>query len=124
MKVVRGFTLIEVLVALLVFGLIASIAAKNGSQYILTYERVRDKTFAAWIADNRINELRLQEELPPISETTRDVQYGPSEWQVVTLVVGTADPTIRRIEVSVGKYSGTGDVAGQTHSLAAFVGGN
>ena len=122
MRLARGFTLIEVLVALLVFGLIASIAAKSGSQYILTYERVRDKTFAAWIADNRINELRLQEKLPPLSETTRDIQYGPSEWQVVTLVVGTADPTIRRVEVSVGKYAGTGEVAGQSHSLAAFVG--
>ena len=76
MKSVRGFTLIEVLVALLVFSLIASIAAKRSSQYILSYERVRDKTFASWIADNRISELRLQEKLPDISETRSDIEFG------------------------------------------------
>ena len=51
MKGQRGFTLIEVLVALLVFGLIATAAAEVGSQYISSYERIRDKTLAGWVAD-------------------------------------------------------------------------
>ena len=67
MKGQRGFTLIEVLVALLVFGLIATAAAEVGSQYISSYERIRDKTLAGWVAENRINEIRLQANLPSIS---------------------------------------------------------
>ncbi len=55
----RGFTLLEVLVALLVFGLIATAAAEVGSNYISSFERVRDKTLAGWLAENRVNELRL-----------------------------------------------------------------
>ena len=47
----RGFTLIEVLVALLVFGLIATAAAEVGGNYITSFERIRDKTLAG--ADNR-----------------------------------------------------------------------
>src|SRR5680860_39445 len=100
----RGFTLIEVLVALLIFGLIATAAAEVGSQYIASYERVRDKTLAAWLAENRINEIRLQTRLPTTSEVADDREFGPYRWQVITRVTATADASIRRVEVSVGRY--------------------
>lgn len=117
-----GFTLIEVLVALLVFSIIATVAAQMGSQYIGTFERVRDKTFAGWVADNRINELRLQEQLPSVSENSEEIEYGPFRWQVETTVLNTQDPSIRRVEVSVGKFRGDGTDPAQIHSLSAFIG--
>lgn len=122
MRTDRGFTLIEVLVALLVFGIIATVAAQMSSQYISTYERVRDKTFAGWVADNRINELRLQEDLPSVSVNTDDIEYGPFRWQVRTAVINTQDPAIRRIEVAVGKFRGDGTEPSRIHSLSAFIG--
>lgn len=124
MKRVHGFTLIEVLVALLVFGLIATAAAQVGSQYIGSYERIRDKTLAAWMADNRINELRLEKELPGISENNRDVEYGPYQWQVTTRVLATEDPTMRRIEVTVARYTDNSPEPAPVHTLSAFVGEN
>lgn len=117
-----GFTLIEVLVALLVFSIIATVAAQMSSQYIGTFERVRDKTFAGWVADNRINELRLQEQLPSVSENSEEIEYGPFRWQVETTVLNTQDPSIRRVEVSVGKFRGDGTDPAQIHSLSAFIG--
>lgn len=124
MRLVRGFTLIEVLVALLVFSIIATVAAQMSSQYIATYERVRDKTLAGWVADNRINELRLQEEAPSVSRNSEDIDYGPSRWRVETTVLNTQDPAIRRVEVSVSKYRGDGSEPAQLHSLSAFIGAN
>lgn len=124
MKVQKGFTLIEVLVALLVFGLIATAAAQVGSQYISSYERIRDKTLAGWLADNRINEIRLEENLPGISESSRDTDYGPFRWKVTTTVTATAEPTMRRIEVTVGKYRGDQSRPVPVHTLSAFVGEN
>lgn len=117
-----GFTLIEVLVALLVFGLIATAAAQVGSQYIASYERVRDKTLAGWLADNRINELRLQETLPGISENSRDTEFGPYRWRVTTAILATADAKMRRIEVSVAKYREESQEPVPLHTLSAFVG--
>lgn len=122
MNTARGFTLIEVLVALLVFSIIATVAAQMSSQYISTYERVRDKTFAGWIADNRINQLRLQESLPPVSVNTEDIEYGPFRWQVRTSVINTQDTAIRRIEVAVAKFRGDGSEPSRIHSLSAFIG--
>lgn len=120
----RGFTLIEVMIALLVFGLIATAAAEVGSQYISSYERVRDKTLAAWIADNRIAEIRLQKKLPAISENAKDADYGPYRWQVTTKVLATAELKMRRVEVEVARYREGHTKPYPVHTLSAFVGGS
>ena len=118
----RGFTLLEVLVALLVFGLIATAAAEVGSNYISSFERVRDKTLAGWLAENRVNELRLQEQLPDISDNSEDTDYGNYRWRVTTVVLGTAEPTMRRVEVTVAKYPDGQSEPFSVHTLSAFPG--
>ncbi len=118
----RGFTLLEVLVALLVFGLIATAAAEVGSNYISSFERVRDKTLAGWLAENRVNELRLQEQLPDISDNSEDTDYGNYRWRVTTVVLGTAEPTMRRVEVTVAKYPDGQSEPFPVHTLSAFLG--
>lgn len=118
----KGFTLLEVLVALLVFSLIATAAAEVGSQYISSFERVRDKTLAGWIAENQINELRLQETLPGTSENSTDTEFGTYRWQVTTIVQGTAEPSMRRVEVTVAKYPDQKNDPYPVHSLSAFLG--
>ena len=124
MKGQRCFTLIEVLVALLVFGLIATAAAEVGSQYISSYELIRDKTLAGWVADNRINEIRLQENLPSISENSEDIEYGSYQWQVTTAVLATEDPSILRVEVTVAQYRDNRTEPAPIHTLSAFIGEN
>lgn len=122
MRARNGFTLIEVLIALLVFGLIAGAAAGVGSQYISSYERVRDKTLASWLADNRINEIRLQEQLPGISENARDTDFGPYRWRVTTAVLATEEAKMRRVDVSVARFREDGTAPVLVHTLSAFVG--
>tara|TARA_Y100001001_G_scaffold157182_1_gene174937 strand:+ start:3799 stop:4173 length:375 start_codon:yes stop_codon:yes gene_type:complete len=121
-KTQTGFTLIEVLIALLVFGLIATAAAEVGSQYISSYERVRDKTLASWLADNRINEVRLRENLPGISENSEDTDFGPYRWRVTTAILATAEAQMRRVEVTVARYREDGAAPVPVHTLSAFVG--
>ncbi|WP_417545642.1 type II secretion system minor pseudopilin GspI [Marinobacter sp.] len=121
-KSASGFTLIEVMIALLVFGLIATAAAEVGSQYISSYERIRDKTLAGWLADNRINEIRLENSLPGFSENAKDKDYGPFRWQVTTKVLATAEPKMRRVEVEVSRYREGRSKPYPVHTLSAFVG--
>ncbi len=122
MKTQTGFTLIEVLIALLVFGLIATAAAEVGSQYISSYERVRDKTLASWLADNRINEVRLKENLPGSPENSEDTDFGPYRWRVTTAILATAEAKMRRVEVTVARYREDGAAPVPVHTLSAFVG--
>jgi len=118
----KGFTLIEVLIALLVFGLIATAAAEVGSQYISSYERVRDKTLASWLADNRINEIRLQDNIPATSENSKDTDFGSYRWRVTTAILATAEAKMRRVEVTVARYREEGATPEPIHTLSAFVG--
>ncbi|MCH8498620.1 MAG: type II secretion system minor pseudopilin GspI [Marinobacter sp.] len=120
----RGFTLVEVLVALLVFALVATAAAEVGSQNMATFERVRERTLAQWVADNKLNELRLEESLPSLSENRQDVEFANRRWQVHTRVSGTEEPSIRRVDVTVLKYSQTQRDPQQVHVLSGFLGAN
>ncbi|WP_148862891.1 type II secretion system minor pseudopilin GspI [Marinobacter fonticola] len=113
----QGFTLIEVLVAVLVFGVIATAASEVASNYIGTYERIRDRTLATWIAENEITEMRLLENLPEISEETDEMDYANRRWQLETVVSATEDPRIRRVDVSVAVI-----VNDEARSLAQMTG--
>lgn len=116
----QGFTLIEVLVALMVFGLIATAASQVGSQYLNSYERVRDLTFASWIAGNRMNEIRLQEAFPSVSENSEELEYADRRWRVITEVSDTDEDSMRRVEIRVQTYRGQGDPV-QLQSLSGFI---
>lgn len=117
-----GFTLIKVLVALLIFGLIATAASQVSSQYITSYERVRDRTLAGWIANNEMARLRLDETMPAISENSEDQEFGDSRWRVTTEVSATQEPSIRRVDISVARYrDGVREPAG-IHTLSGFIG--
>lgn len=55
-----GFTLLEIMVALAIFATLAA-AVLSASQYVVKQRgAVEARLFAAWLADNRLNELRLQ----------------------------------------------------------------
>lgn len=116
-----GFTLIEVLVALLVFALIATAGAQVGSQYIGSFERIRDKTLASWIAENRLTELSLADSAPEVSENDKDMDYGQYHWQVTTRVSATGEASIRRIDVTVAKYPNDQGDAQPVYTLSGFI---
>jgi general secretion pathway protein I len=97
----RGFTLIEVLAALVIvalgmLGVIEAVtqAARNG-----TY--LREKTLAHWIAMNVITERRLQGAPPDIAETSGDLEYAGQQWRWTMRVTQTQVESMRRMDVSV-----------------------
>ncbi len=97
----KGFTLIEVLVALAVaaIGLAAVLAVVTNTARSAT--GVRERTFAAWIANNRIVETRLSGTFPSVDRTSGDLDYAGLKWKWEQTVTQTDVPGIRRLEVRV-----------------------
>jgi general secretion pathway protein I len=97
----RGFTLMEVLVALLIvsLGMLGVIQAVSQAASSTSY--LRDKTIAHWVAMNRITELRLQSQPPPLGESSGSVEMSGREWRWSTVVERTAIDTMSKIDVSV-----------------------
>jgi general secretion pathway protein I len=97
----RGFTLMEVLVALLIvsLGMLGVIQAVSQAASNTSY--LRDKTIAHWVAMNRITELRLQSQPPQLGESSGSVEMSGREWRWSTVVERTAIDTMSKIDVSV-----------------------
>lgn len=97
----RGFTLIEVLVALVVvsLGMLAVIQTVGQTANNSTY--MRDKTMAHWIAMNQLTQVRLQPTPPPIDKSSDEIEMGDRDWRWTMEVKRTAIETIRRIDIRV-----------------------
>jgi len=97
----RGFTLIEVLVALAIvaIGMAAVMGALTSSANTISF--LRDKTFAQWVALNQIANLRLSGQQPPIGNSNGDTDFAGRSWHWRQEVVATQVPGVERIDVSV-----------------------
>ncbi|MGH8185819.1 MAG: type II secretion system minor pseudopilin GspI [Steroidobacteraceae bacterium] len=97
----RGFTLIEVMVALVVvsLGMLGVIQAVGQTASNSTY--LRDKTLAHWVAMNKLTEVRLQKSAPPIDKSSDEAKMGGRDWRWTMTVTQSPVETIRRIDISV-----------------------
>jgi general secretion pathway protein I len=97
----RGFTLIEVLVALAIvtIGMAAVMGALTSSASTTAY--LRDKTFAQWVALNQIANLRLSGQEPATGKSDGDTDFAGRTWHWHQEVLTTELPGVERIDVSV-----------------------
>ncbi|MDR3415838.1 MAG: type II secretion system minor pseudopilin GspI [Nevskia sp.] len=99
----RGFTLLEILVAVTVLAMALSAIIAAGSNYARSSSDLRDKTLALWVAHNRLTEIELQPVWPQLGISNDDVQMGGTQWTWHAEVLGTQDPSLRRIDIHVQK---------------------
>lgn len=110
----RGFTLVEVLVALVVvaLGMGAVLAALTSAAD--STGRLRDVTQAEWIALNQVTLVRLNLSAPRDGRSEDDIDYAGRRWRWRSDVEKTEIPGLLRITVRVrqlaaGARAGAGD---------------
>jgi general secretion pathway protein I len=112
----QGFTLVEVLVALVIvaFGISGALAALSSAAD--NAARMRDKSCAQWIGFNQIATTRLALQVPAVGTTTGELDYARSHWTWQQSVEETKElPGVQRLTVKVRRVGeiGATAVAGQ-----------
>jgi len=97
----KGFTLVEVMVALTIVAFSLTAIAASMNQMIGAANAMRERTYASWIAQNKIAELRLANVIPKVSSTSGEVDYASSEWAWRAVVSETGIENFFRVDVSV-----------------------
>jgi general secretion pathway protein I len=97
----RGFTLIEVLVALVIvaFGMGAALKALTSAAD--STARLREKTFAAWIGLNQLATERLGTGVQKSGSQEAEVEYAGSRWHWQQTIEDMEVPGLKRITVRV-----------------------
>ena len=121
----RGFTLVELLVALVVVALTAmTVSSVVGNVVSQTYVLER-RAVAHWVAENQLARAQLSrvnsgEPIATGRDTERVVMSGRT-WRVNHEISQTTHPWLRRIEIEVFEVVGDDDV-GPLDRLIGFIG--
>lgn len=98
----KGFTLLEVLVALAVFAVAAIALMRVSESQLQLSARLEDKTFAHWVALNMVSEIQANQDWPDLGEQTGKVSMAGRDWKIIVKTLATPMNRVRRIEVTVG----------------------
>jgi general secretion pathway protein I len=97
-RAARGFTLLEVLVAVAIVGTALAAGSRAASSIVDNSQRLTDITFAKWCADNALTEMRLIHRFPDIGTTNYTCNQVGHDYQGIERVQGTPNPSFRRVD--------------------------
>lgn len=104
----RGFTLLEVLIALVVLALSLGAVIQAAGDFTVNQSYLRDRTLAEWVARNQLAVFLLSDEWPspgtvkgeaemPLGSADRDGRA----WRWVAEISQTPEEDLRRVEIDV-----------------------
>jgi general secretion pathway protein I len=96
-----GFTLLEVLVALVIVATALGASLRAVGSLTQNSSDLRASMMATWSAENRLAQIRLAHEWPAIGQRSFDCVQGELPLVCEELVLATPNPAFRRVEVSV-----------------------
>ncbi len=108
----RGFTLVEVLVALAVVAITLVAGLQATGALTRAAARQSDQWLAQLCAENELTRLRLTRQLPGVGDSTASCEQAGQTLQVRLAVSATPNPNFRRIDAVV-----SGPVDGQETRL-------
>ncbi|KVN23676.1 type II secretion system protein GspI [Burkholderia pyrrocinia] len=107
----RGFTMIEVLVALAIIAVALAASIRAVGTMATSSSDLHRRLLAGWSADNALAQLRLAHAWPSIGEQSFDCSQGNVQLVCTQRVSATPNPVFRRVEVSVSAPGQSGKLA-------------
>ncbi len=97
----RGFTLIEVMLAMAVFAIAGLALLSAASNNARNMGHLENKMFANWVASNQLVTVNLEKKWPPKNNAKGDVELAGRQWFWHQKVLKTTDKDMRAIVMEV-----------------------
>jgi general secretion pathway protein I len=97
----RGMTLLEVMVALVIFALTGTAVMKAATEHLSGVGQIEEITFATWVANNRLTQVHLATTWPPKNNQKGSEDMADRTWYWQQQVMKTNDKDMLSIVVSV-----------------------
>ncbi len=124
----QGFTLLEVLIALVILALSLGAVIQSAGSYTANQAYLRDRTFAQWVAHNQLVTALMSTDWPDTGQSKGEAEFpkagaetGGREWRWVMQVTQTPEEGLRRLDIDVFLLNAEDDES-PLASLSGFMG--
>lgn len=115
----KGFTLLEVLIALSIFAICASTLIQQSGRSIRQAAYLETRTLATWIAENELERLRLTESFPPPGTEEKELAFAQRQWLVTQEISNTSHKDLRKAVILVREAA---NPQAASYQLTGFLG--
>ena len=105
-RAMAGFTLIEVLVALVIVAVTLGAGAKAAGSLLYNAQRLTEVSEAQWCADNQLTGLKLSRTYPNVGESSFGCQQLGRTYRGTFRVQPTPNPNFRRVDAVMANEAG------------------
>ena len=117
-KTQRGFTLLEVMIALLFIAITMGAVIESGLNSTMRSGYLREKTIASWVAQNQLALYRAKKTWTNDSSRSGVVEMAEVEWRWKMKISKTDEPLMRRIDIDVYRSDSDEISASETGFIA------
>jgi general secretion pathway protein I len=97
----RGFTLMEILVALAIFGILATAFLSQSSRQLAGASQAELQLAGDILAENELNRVLARKQWTEPGLISYPISYGAHEFEIIVDTRATDFPLLRRVEVAV-----------------------
>jgi general secretion pathway protein I len=102
----RGFTLIEVLVALTIVAITLGAGINAAGALTGNAQRLADVSAAQWCADNQLTALKLTHQFPGVGDSDFACEQLGKAYRGKLVVRPTPNPNFRRVDAQIADEAG------------------
>lgn len=96
-----GMTLLEVMLALVILATAGLAVMQAASESLRNQDYLQQKTFATWVASNRLAELKIEDEWPGLNWEEEEIEFAGVIWYLRYKGVKTSNNNFRALDVEV-----------------------
>lgn len=99
--IVKGFTLIEVMLAMAVFSIAGVALLGTANTTAINTIILEEKLKAGWVASNQMTEVMLERKWPPRNNDKGEVEFASQTWFWQQKVIKTTSDNMKAIVIEV-----------------------